>query len=150
MRTSDKTDERLVQLLREDAKRNSQELAKQLKLSAATVRRRLRKLLGGGLLQIVGVIDPAKFGFPLATLIAVNVAHNELESAVKTLADEPGIVWLSTTTGRFDVMAIAQFRSIDALSEFLTKKLPRIEGIKDSETFVCLDIQKGTCVQIPL
>ncbi|MBI2836235.1 MAG: Lrp/AsnC family transcriptional regulator [Chloroflexi bacterium] len=150
MATPDKTDERLVRLLGQDAKQNSEDLAKQLKLSAATVRRRLRKLLRLGLLRIVGVIDPARFGFPLAAVITIDVAHDALNSVMKTLSEHPEIVWLSTTTGRFDIVTMARFRSSDALSEFLTKKLAQIEGVRDSETFICLDVQKGAYVRIPI
>ncbi len=142
----DSIDQQLVRLLSRDARQNSETLAKQLKLSAATVRRRLRRLLRSGLLRIVGVIDPTKFGYPLAAVIAIDVAHDKIESVVETLGKESEVKWLSTTTGRFDIMAVARFHSSDALSDFVTKKLAQIEGIKDSETFVCLDVQKGAYV----
>ena len=142
MSIPDLTDEQLVRLLGQDARQNSETLAKQLNLSAATVRRRLRKLLRSGLLRIVGVIDPTNFGLPLAAVITIDVAHDKLEAAMEMLAERPEIKWVSTTTGRFDIIALARFRSTDCLSDFVTKDLAQIEGMKDSETFICLDVQK--------
>ncbi len=146
----DSIDEQLVRLLGQDAWQNSETLAKQLKLSSATVRRRLRKLIRDELLHIVGVIDPTKFGFPVAVVITINVAHDKLELVVEALAKRPDILWVSTTTGRFDVIALAGFRSTNRLSEFVTKELAQLEGVKDSETFVCLDVKKGRYVPFTL
>ncbi len=148
MSTPDATDERLVRLLGQDARQNSEKLAKKLNLSAATVRRRMRKLLRSGLLRIVGVVDAASFGFPLVAVISVDVAPDKLESVQDALGKQPEIRWTSTTTGRFDVIAVGQFRSNDSLSQFLIKKVAKIEGVKDSETFICLRVQKGTHVSL--
>ncbi len=139
----DTMDEQLVRLLGRDAKQNSEALARQLGLSAATVRRRLRKLIQRKLLRIVGVIDPADFGFPVAAVISLDVAHNKLESAMLALAELEEMKWVSSTTGRFDVMALGRFRSTEDLSRFVTKVLAHIKGVKNVETFVCLDIRKG-------
>ena len=148
MSIPDLTDEQLVRLLGQDARQNSETLAKQLNLSAATVRRRLRKLLRSDLLRIVGVIDATNFGLPLAAVITIDVAHDKLEAAMEMLAERPEIKWVSTTTGRFDIIAMARFRSTDCLSDFVTKDLAKIEGLKDSETFICLDVQKGSYIRL--
>ena len=148
MYTPDSLDEQLLRLLGQDARQNSETLAKQLNLSSATVRRRLRKLLRSELLHIIGVTDPASFGFPLAAVIALDISHNKLESAIEVLAKQSEVQWISTTTGRFDVIALARFRSAKCLSDFVTKEISQIEGVKDSETFICLNVKKGRYVPI--
>ena len=64
------------------------------------------------------------------------------------LAQRPEIGWVSTTTGRFDILALARFASTDELSDFVEKKVTRIEGVNNSETFICLRIGKGRYMQI--
>ena len=145
----DSMDEQLVRLLGKDARQNSETLAKQLNLSSATVRRRLRKLTRSESLRIVGVADPADFGFPLAVVIALDIAPDKLEAALEWLVKRPDIRWVSATTGRFDIIAIARFRSTDRLSEFMTKDLAQNKWVKDSETFICLDVRKGQYVPFP-
>lgn len=139
-------DEQLVSLIGQDARQSSETLAKKLNVSSATVRRRLRKLIEGDLLRIVGIVDPTKFGFPLNVVIALDVVHEKMEATIEALVNLPEIRWASITTGRFDIMAIARFRSADKLSDFLTKKLGRMEGVRDIETLVCLDVKKGLYV----
>jgi len=148
MNMPDSIDEQLVRLLGQDGRQSSETLAKQLDLSAATVRRRLKKLFRNKLLYITGVVDPAKFGFPLAAVIALDISHDKLESAIEMLANQPEITWISVITGRFDIIACARFRSTDRLSEFIAKGLARVEGVKNSETFICLDVKKGRYVPL--
>lgn len=143
MNTPDLFDEQLISLMGQDARQSSEALAKKLRVSSATVRRRLRKLIRNDLLHIVGVADPADFGLPLAAVIALDVDHDRLESAMDELVNRPEIKWVSTTTGRFDIVAIGRFLSTDSLSDFLTDELGKIEGVRDSETLVCLEVKKG-------
>jgi Lrp/AsnC family transcriptional regulator for asnA, asnC and gidA len=143
MSIPDSMDEQLVRLLGQDARQNSETLAKQLNISAATVRRKIRKLIRSELLYIIGVVDPTKFGFQVAVVIALDIAQEKLESAMEALANQPEIRWISITTGRFDVIALARFHSTIGLSDFLTKRLTKIEGLKNSETFLCLNVEKG-------
>ena len=65
---------------------------------------------------------------------------------MEALAKRPEIRRVSTTTGRFDIIALAQFRSTDYLSGLMIKELAHLEGLKDSETLICLDLKKGRYV----
>ena len=141
-------DERLIQLLGKDAQQTSEALAKQLNVSAATVRRRLKRLIENGVIRIMASADAKKLGFPLTAIIAFNVAHDNINSAMQTLSSQPEVKWISTTTGRFDVLAMVLFRSTDELSEFIHTQVAKIDGIRDSETFICLHVKKGKYVAV--
>jgi len=143
MNQIDEVDEQIVKLLGKDARQNSEAVAKQLNLSPATVRRRLRKLIHSNLLSIVGVVDPSSFGFPLLAVISLNVAHDKVNEVLEELSKRPEIRTLATTTGRHDVLLMARFSSTERLSEFVTNELGKLEGIRDSETSLCLQIKKG-------
>ena len=56
----DSLDEQLITLLGEDASKSSKALAKQLNVSQATIRRRIKDLMNSGALRIVGVVEPEK------------------------------------------------------------------------------------------
>ncbi len=137
----DSVDKRLIELLQEDAGRSSDVLARHLKVSAATVRRRTRRLIKNQVIRIGAVVDPQKVGLPLAAIMAIDVVNEKLDDVVKTLASKPGVIWVSTTTGRFDVIALVRFPSTDELSRFVQSELSKVEGIRDSETFICLHFE---------
>ena len=143
MSTLDSIDKQLVRLMCQDARQNSEELAGQLNISAASVRRRLRRLIKNDLLRIVGVADPAEFGLALGVVINLDVEQTKLESVMEWLIKRTEIKWVATTTGRFDIIAIGRFETTNHLSDFLTKDLTKLDGIKDTETLISLDVRKG-------
>ena len=148
MTTLNPLDEKLIHRLGEDARQSSETLAKQLNISPATVRRRLRKLIRSGIIRVVAVADPVKAGFPLTAAITFDIAHEKLEVAVQKLAGYSAIKWVATTTGRFDVLALATFRSTEELSDFVQRELVKIEGLRDTETSICLQVKKGRYINL--
>ena len=139
----DSLDEQLITLLEKNARQSSDVLAKKLHVSDTTVRRRLRQLIASDTLRIVALVDPNKVGFPLIVGMSFNVEHGKLDSVARELVNEPPIKWLSLSTGRFDILATAAFRSTNELNEFVQKKLPGIQGVRHSETYICLEVRKG-------
>jgi Lrp/AsnC family transcriptional regulator for asnA, asnC and gidA len=142
MQSLDRIDEQLIHLLEGNARQSSKILARQLNVSSATVRRRLKRLISSKTLHIVAFKDPIRTGAPLAAVICFNIDHRILSSVMKTICSYPEVILACTTTGRFDAFALARFPSNEEFSTFLRDDLTKIDGIKDSETFVCLHIEK--------
>ena len=137
----DSLDEQLIHLLEQDAGQSSKALAKRLNASPATIRRRIRKLVQEDVIHIRALLNPSKIGL-MAAVLTLDVDHRSLGKAIKQLASKDNVVWLSTITGRFDIMALLRIKSTDELFAFLQEELPKIQGVKNSETFVCLHVLK--------
>lgn len=144
----DPADNPLIHLLGSDALQSSESLARKLEVSAATVRRRIRKLVKDGTLRVVAVVDPDRVGLPLAALLALDVPHERLQEVSEQLSSYPEVKWVSTMTGRFNIMALVRTASTDDLSNFMQNGLTRLEGIRNSETLICLNVKKGRYVTI--
>ncbi|MFC1870958.1 Lrp/AsnC family transcriptional regulator [Chloroflexota bacterium] len=106
-------------------------LARQLNVSSATVRRRLKKLIDGNLLHIKAFRDPIRVGLPVSVLIGLNIDHNRIDSVMDEIRNRSEIMLAFTTTGRFDGFAFARFSSNEDFSLFLRKELAKIEGLRD-------------------
>lgn len=141
-------DKPLVQLLGSDALQSSESLARKLSVSAATVRRRIRKLVKDGTLRVVAVVDPDRVGLPLAALLALDVPHERLQEVSDQLSSHSEVKWVSTMTGRFNIMALVRTSSTDELAQFMQNELTRLEGIRNSETLICLNVKKGRYVTV--
>ena len=140
MEKLDSLDVQLIELLQANARQSSEMIAKRLNTSPPTIRRRMRRLIKNGVIQIQAVVDPARVGLPLAAVIALDVEHDMLDSAMQTLTNLPEVRWVSTTTGRFDIIIQARFASTDDIFRFVQKEIAGIDGIRDSETFICLHL----------
>ncbi|MBI4284744.1 MAG: Lrp/AsnC family transcriptional regulator [Chloroflexi bacterium] len=144
----DEIDEQLMRLLAEDGRMSSETLGKKLSLSAATVRRRIRNLIKRDALKISALVNPAKLGFATVCVIALDVATTNIEAVMEVLSQFNEVKWVSATTGKYDVMVVASFRYHDDLLKFLENKVAKLDGIRDTETFVCLGIRKGRYMHI--
>ena len=144
----DSLDEKLIELLARDARQSNEALAKELKVSPATIRRRVNKLIQSEVVRIVAVGDPNKIGLPLAAVICFDVAHEKLDSVMEMLANRRDVGWVSSTTGRYDIIAVARFRDRNEFSDFVQKEMAQVEGLRNSETFVCLHVKKGRYVPL--
>ena len=146
MSKPDDFDFRLAQIVGRDARRSSEEIAKELNVNPATVRRRLKSLIDNGYLHIVGVVDPVDFGLPVAAILGLDVDNDKLESVLNLLKEQPEIRWAAATTGRFDITAIGRFPSIAELHVFIMKQLGHVKGLRNTETSICLNIEKGRTI----
>jgi Lrp/AsnC family transcriptional regulator for asnA, asnC and gidA len=142
----DDIDKQIIHLLGQDARYSSDYLAKQVKLSSASVRRRVRKLLKSKILRFVGVVDPVELGIPILAVIALDIDHAETESIIESIAQLSEIRFVSTILGRYDIIAIGRFRSNEHLSEVINKNISLLKGVRNVETFLSLNVKKGRYV----
>ena len=138
----DTLDEQIINLLSQDAYQSSVALAKILDVSPSTIRRRINRLVEQGTINVVALPQPGELGRPLRAIIAFDVAHEYLDTALEKLRQKDEIKWLSATTGRYDIVAIGWFGSTDELYDFMGKDVAQIKEIRDSETFICLQVVK--------
>ena len=100
------------------------------------------------MLRITGVVDPLQFGFNVSVIIFVDVEADKLEAVIDDLMAQSRIWFISTTTGRFDILLVARFTSTDELSDFLINVIGKISGIRNFETSICLDVRKGKYIPL--
>jgi DNA-binding Lrp family transcriptional regulator len=138
----DELDARIVKLVEKNARQTSDVIAKQLSVSSATVRRRLKRLLDTRELHIEAYRDLAKAGLTVSALIGLKIEHELHEQVMAAVSGLREVYWASTTTGRFDAFILSYSSSDEQLYLFLRDTLLKIKGIKDSETFLCLRVEK--------
>ena len=139
----DQFDKELISLLEQDARQTSEKLAKQLSASPSTVRRRMGELIKRGVIRIIAIPESKQIGAPLVAIVAFQILHEKLNSFVKTLGSRKDVKCLYVTSGRFDAIALMWFSSTEQLYDFMEREVGKIEGIKTTETFVCLHTEKS-------
>jgi Lrp/AsnC family transcriptional regulator for asnA, asnC and gidA len=144
----DTIDNKLIQLLGKNAKKSSSEIAKELSISATTVRRRLKKLKESHKIRLVAVADPEKFGFHIATMIGLSVVPEKKDAALNYLVNVDNVRYLMETTGRYNIIIYARFHSTEELSQFLESTLNRIKGLNNVGTMIYLRSLKLHFMQV--
>jgi Lrp/AsnC family transcriptional regulator for asnA, asnC and gidA len=140
----DHIDKELVEILQEDARVTNADLAGQLGVSEATVRRRIDKLLANDVIRIRAVADPFKLGYAVIVIIGMWVEKAHLREAEEYVCALPEARFVGVTMGSYDIMMEAWFRSREEMVHFMTDALVQVPGIGRSDSFQVIRLSKYT------
>ena len=138
----DDLDKAIIRCLQLDGRRPYAQIGRELKVPEATVRQRAERLIGRGVVQVVGVTDPLAMGFQQPALIGLKVDAAKLEQIAERIAALDEVTYLVVTAGRFDLMCEVVCEDNEHLMRVLTEDLARIRGIRSTETMVELRFVK--------
>lgn len=138
----DDTDHRLIALLRTDARRAVSSLAAEVGVSRATVRSRIDRLVRDGVIQgFTVVLQAGTRVHPIRAITMIEVSGPSAERVLERLHGFPEVRTLSTTNGRWDIVAEIESESLEAFDDSL-KRIRLLEGIANTETSVLLSARK--------
>ena len=138
----DEIDEKMLLLLRDNARQSHQELASELGIGSSVARRKLDRLISEGCLRPVTFVDPALLGYEVESFIWLHVNFSELEETAHVLSRLPGVRYLSATAGFSDLVAETVLRSQEDLYLFQTEVLGSLPGIREAEMAIELSTVK--------
>ena len=136
----DTLDKRIIHLLVEDGRIPTGSLAKRLKVTAPTLRKRMKKLEKEGILKISGLIDPEKRPEMTTALVAMSIrSHGKMDQILEKVAGLPNVVWAGVVTGRYDIIAeVFISGGKNELYRFTTDIILKIGNVVRSESFVIM------------
>jgi len=140
----DELDQKLIQLLRHNARRSVSDLAIALKVSRATIRARLDKLEQNR--QIIGysVILPSDNAQDAVRgIMMIEVERHHADRVVNSLSGFAEVSAIHTTNGRFDLVVELTTQNLPKFDSIL-RRIRLIPGITASETHLLLATQRST------
>ena len=131
----------IIEQLQSDGRRSYAEIGKAVGLSEAAVRQRVQKLTDAGVMQVVAVTDPMQLGFYRQAMIGLTVT-GDTTAVARELGRIPAVDYVVLTAGSFDILAEVVCENDDDLIDLLNKRIRAIEGVRSTETFVYLRLEK--------
>ena len=138
----DEIDRKIIAALREDGRVPFAQIAEQLNVSPGMIRMRYSRLVEAGLLKVVAISNPLRMGYNTMAVIGIRAEGSLLMQVAEKVAALDEVIYLILTSGTFDIMAEVICRDRAHLLQFLTERLYKIEGVRESETFMHLKIVK--------
>jgi Lrp/AsnC family transcriptional regulator for asnA, asnC and gidA len=138
----DETDRAIVARLQYDGRMPFTEIAAEMELSEGAVRRRVKRMVDDGVLQIVGIVEPQFLDWQAAAMIGVTVQAGQIEVAAEQIAQFPEVTYLFMSSGGFDLFVEAYCRDRAHFASFLSQKLQKVPGVERTETFMILKMYK--------
>jgi DNA-binding Lrp family transcriptional regulator len=138
----DDTDVAILKELQEDSKTSYRDIAKRLGLSVGTVHNRVKKMMDIGVIKsFAAVLDPEKLGFDLTAVILMQVDGGHIIEIEKVIAKSRSVIAVYDTTGDYDIIVVAKFRSREELNGFIKETL-KMPFVRRSVTSIVLNVVK--------
>lgn len=144
----DEIDRKIIEALQVDGRRPFTKLAAELGISEASVRQRVSNLIHNHVMQIVAVTNPVKLGYDLAAMIGIRVSGERLFEVAEKVSAFDEVIYLIICAGSFDLLVEVVCQNNDHLLHFLTEKLYKVDGVKQTETFIYLKVCKDTLTPV--
>ncbi len=138
----DALDKKLIQVLTKEGRLPSGNIAERLNITPPTVRSRIENLVQSGIVRVAGLLNPFKLKDMNMALVCISLErHHELDERLEQISELPQVHWAVAVTGQYDIIVeVILSKGMKDLYHFLVDELPRLGGIRTSESFM---IMKG-------
>jgi len=138
----DQIDQFIIESMRKDGREAFAQIAEKLNVSPGMIRQRYNRLVELGYLKVVAVTNPLMMGMRTMALIGIHTDGVKMLQVAEEISKIDEVVYLVVVSGHYDIVCEVFCRDHEDLLRFLTEKLAKIEGIRETESFIHLKIIK--------
>jgi len=138
----DDLDEKIIRILNGNGRKSYRDIAKELDLSLTTVSKRIKRLEEEKV--IIGyapILDPEKLGFDITAIIGIKILHGRILETERALAKDAAVFAVYDSTGDWDAILQARFKTRTELNSFVKKVLEH-DDIEKTYTQIVLNVTK--------
>jgi len=132
----DSTDEKILEFLRNDSRESFVDIGKKLKLSESAIRRRVKNLVGAGIIKKFTIEIGDANSTSAIVLISVDSSMDTTKVSSK-LTKLDGVKPVYEITGQYDITVIISAPNITEINTCIDA-LRRIPGVSDTNTVIIL------------
>ena len=137
MHEIDTTDREIVDLLMEDGRMPSAQIARRIGgISERSVRYRIERMVSQGIIHISAIPDPRKLGFSVVADVSIEVEPGDVLEVAHKLAAYECVSYVGCATGERDVSVQIVARDNAELYTFVTQVLGNVPGVRRTTTSI--------------
>ena len=139
----DQIDIQILSMLRLNSRASNIEIARELKISEATVRRRIKNLEQKGIIKGYSTyIDYQLIENPVKAYVHLGVSSDQRDDVVKKICAHNRAVAVYRVTGDFEILCVMLFVDMSEMQTFIDSYL-KMEGIGEIKTQIVMSPYKG-------
>ena len=136
------TDSQILGLLRDNARMSITDLANKIRVSRATVQKRIEYMEMNGIIMGYTIrIKPSANQNTIRAWMNIMVEGTKTSAVVKELRIDPAVHTLHTTNGKWDLLVELKTDSLESFDKTL-ERIRTISGIYNTETSILLSTYK--------
>ncbi len=149
----DPTDKKLLQLLQQNAKITTKQLAQLLNLSTTPVFERIKRLERNGVIQkYVAIVNKEKVGKELLAFCQVSLkehSHDIIREFERSISQIPEVMECHHIAGMFDYTLKVVTSDMETYHDFVYNKLSLVNNVGNVQSsFVMKEIKAGTAIHL--
>lgn len=140
----DEKDLKIIEILTQDSRTPFTEIARKLRVSESTVRKRVEALENDGVILKYSIgVNAAKIGFGTVALVGLDVQPDKFLLIAQKLAEFSEVRYLATSTGDHTIMAEIWTKDGKELTKLISEKIGKIDGVNRICPAIILEKLKG-------
>lgn len=137
------TDSQILGLLRDNARMSVTDLAAKVKVSRATIQKRIEYMENQGIITGYTVrIKPNSEQNMIRAWMNIMVEGNKASTVIRELRIDPAVHTLHTTNGKWDLLVELKSENLASFDKIL-ERIRTINGIYNTETSILLSTYKA-------
>ncbi|WP_325414874.1 Lrp/AsnC family transcriptional regulator [Sphingobium sp.] len=138
----DSLDRGIIERLACDARISNRAIAVDLGVTEGTIRARIKRLQGEGLIQFTVVTDFRMAGSPNLIMMGIKADPAYVPDLARRLSAIPEITCVIMLLGRHSLLAMGLFTSIEQMNDLMIEHIRPIPGVQSIETSISVDSLK--------
>jgi DNA-binding Lrp family transcriptional regulator len=135
-------DKKILNILVGNSRLSLRQIAKKADISVATAMHHIKSLEKERVIKkYTAKLDYEKAGYDVEVIIEIRISKGKLFDIERKIAWDPNVFAVYDTTGAFDALVLARFRTRRQMDNFL-KKLQAYEFVERTETKLILNTIK--------
>jgi Lrp/AsnC family transcriptional regulator for asnA, asnC and gidA len=138
----DAIDRYIIETLQKDGREAFAQIAEHLKVSPGMIRQRYNRLVELGYLKVIAATNPLMMGKRTMAMIGVRTDGRKMLEAANKISKFDEVVYVVFVSGGYDIMLEVFCKDHEDLLKFMTEKLAKVDGVRETESFIYLKIAK--------
>lgn len=151
MEKIDKLDKKILNIIMNNARIPSKDVAEECGVSRAAIHQRIQRLIEMKVITGSGYyVDPKILGYNTCTYIGVSLEKGSMyREVVNQLEQIPEVVECHYTTGPYSLLIKVYARDNQHLMQLLNDSIQHIHGVTETETLISLEQSMNRQINIP-
>lgn len=138
----DDLDRRIIEKLGRDARVSNRQIASELDVTEGTIRTRIKRLQAERLIEFTVVTDFRVAGSPNLVMLGIHADPARVDTLTRQLSDMREINCVIVLLGRYSLLAMGLFESIEQLNELILTRIRPLDGVRSVETSIATQYAK--------
>jgi len=136
----DSKDATILEILKKDAKKTTQQISRETNIPITTVHNRIKKLESSGIIERYTIwVNRKKLGKGIDARLAVKVGREgDQDEICSKLVHRDCVVGAYQVTGDDDIIVKLNVKDVDELHDFIMNDVRTIRGVEGTKTLIVL------------